>query len=306
MWLIETVDSQPLTRQQISYKWERSSLNDNGKPLSKKTFYNHVDAVEEIFNLRIRCRNKRKGSTYYIENGEDVDDSSNLTRWMIDTISVSNRVSESRELCGRILYEEIPSGQEFLLTIIEAMKENKALTMTYEGFSGKPATTFPVEPYLVKVFRRRWYLVAKSRELDKLRMYALDRIRDIDILDGGMFEMPEDFSAEAYFSEYFGVIHDESYSTETVRIKVNGLQYRYLETLPLHRSQKEVEKGDGYTIFEYRLKPTYDFIQEIFSRTEDSEVLSPGWLREEIAGKVERMARLYNPLSPVPGDFMQS
>ena len=48
-----------------------------------------------------------------------------------------------------------------------------------------------------------------------------------------------------------------------------------------------------YSIFELRLCPEFDFQQEILSKTPEIEVLSPEWLREEIAGKIKILWEKY-------------
>jgi hypothetical protein len=67
----------------------------------------------------------------------------------------------------------------------------------------------------------------------------------------------------------------------------------YLRTLPLHHTQKDVERHKDYSIFEVKLSPSYDFIQEILSKTEEVEILSPEWFREEVASYVRNLYNMY-------------
>ena len=76
---------------------------------------------------------------------------------------------------------------------------------------------------------------------------------------------------------------------ETVKLKVSAGQANYLRSLPLHHSQQEIQTTDEYSIFELRIRPTFDFYQEILHNGEDMEVLEPLWLRKEIARKIEKM-----------------
>jgi predicted DNA-binding transcriptional regulator YafY len=63
--------------------------------------------------------------------------------------------------------------------------------------------------------------------------------------------------------------------------------------LQIHKTQDEIERNEEYSIFEYFLRPTFDFQQEILWNGEDMEVLEPLWLREEIAEKIKRMWNKY-------------
>lgn len=105
--------------------------------------------------------------------------------------------------------------------------------------------------------------------------------------------MPNDWSAEEYFEGCYGVIRDHDYDKELVKLKVTAGQANYIRGLRLHESQKEVERNDEYSIFTLFIRPAFDFIQELFWQGEDVEVLEPQWLREEIAGKINRMWNKY-------------
>ena len=124
-------------------------------------------------------------------------------------------------------------------------------------------------------------------------IYALDRISNIQKLDGETFNIPEDFDAESFFYNYYGIIVNSDSKLETVKLKVSADQANYLRSLPLHDTQKEIERNDEYSIFSLRICPQFDFYQEILSNGEDIEVLEPAWLRETIAGIVKRMWNKY-------------
>lgn len=94
---------------------------------------------------------------------------------------------------------------------------------------------------------------------------------------------------QVYFSGCFGVIHDRDCDVGTVRLKASSAQANYLRDLPLHPSQKEMERNDDYSVFELRVRPTCDFQQEILWHGNTVEVLEPLWLRKEMAGIIERM-----------------
>ena len=57
LWLIDTLKRNgEMTFEEISDKWESSSINDNGTVLTKRTFYNHCQAVARHFGIDIECR----------------------------------------------------------------------------------------------------------------------------------------------------------------------------------------------------------------------------------------------------------
>jgi predicted DNA-binding transcriptional regulator YafY len=195
-----------------------------------------------------------------------------MRKWLIHTFSVNNILHESQDLKNRILFENVPSGQQHLTTIVDAMRDGVALSMTYQSFGKSEPSTFEVEPYCVKLFEQRWYMLGMS---DKLRIYALDRIKALEPTER-KFKLPKSFDAEKLFADHYGIIiSDEDFEVEPVALKVNSWQSKYLRTLPLHHSQVEVERNEEYSIFEYRLCPSFDFRQKLLSMGATVEVLAP-------------------------------
>ena len=65
---------------------------------------------------------------------------------MLDTYSTANTLSQSTQLKDRILVEEIPSNRNFLTNIIEAMKNNHVVMLTYKSFIHGKKHSFSAEP----------------------------------------------------------------------------------------------------------------------------------------------------------------
>lgn len=68
---------------------------------------------------------------------------------------------------------------------------------------------------------------------------------------------------------------------------------KYLKAQPLHHTQNIIEETPEYTLFEYRIIPTFDFVQEIFLHAEQLEVIEPKSLRQHIQKKSDSLAGLY-------------
>ena len=164
--------------------------------------------------------------------------------------------------------------------------------MIYQSFERDALTQHELMPYAIKLFRLRWYVIGKVKDKDGIRIYAMDRIKHIEQTDG-KFKYPKQFNVHEYYRDSFGIIIDDTKKCELIRIKVMNHQADYFRSLPLHPTQKEVETTAEYSIFEYRLKPTYDFEQEILSHREDVEVLEPASLRKVIKESIMKMAKLY-------------
>lgn len=290
IWLIDLIYSAGyITREEIDRRWSRASLNfDHESMIPERTFHRYKDAIQEMFQIDIRY-NKSRG--YYIENTEDIQ-RDELRQWLIGTFAVENLIGESSELRRRILLEDIPSGQRHLTPIIEAMRDGVKIRIMYQSFHSAEPSTFILAPYCVRVFRQRWYVLGTSEKGKELRLYGLDRILNTE-RTATPFAPLKDFDAEAFFANGYGVTVDER-KPEIVRISVDAYQANYLRSLPIHPSQEETERNNDYSVFQFFIVPTYEFIKELLSYGGTLEVLSPKWLRKEIRQEARTMNEIYN------------
>lgn len=276
VWLVETIwQAGKITLDELSRRWERSKLN-NGSPMPRSTFNRHRSAVQDIFGIDIEC-DRSNGNVYYIANADSL---SSVMNWMVSSLAVNNMITESRSIQKRILLEPVPFAGETLQTLIEAMKENHRVELTYQGY-GKPERDYIIEPYCIRLFKQRWYLLGHFD--DKFRLFSFDRIVSVKVSDL-QFKMPKDFDCESYFDEYFGMMTDSRVKPERVIIRAHGQERYYLRDLPLHHTQHEIGSTKDTVDFELYVRPTTDFLAAIFSRVGMVEIISPKHLKEELLG----------------------
>ena len=274
-----------MTFEELNQKWIEDQVTD-GNPLQRSTFNRHRDAILNIVGLIIEC--DQAGYKYYIANPEVLEDDS-IERWLFSTLTVSTILSDSVAVKDRIILENVPAGEYYLPVLIQAMKLNRKIVMGYQRFDGEPYEK-TVEPYSLRLCKQRWYLLVFTGH--HIATYALDRMLSVEMTDE-TFEMPEDFSAEAYFAEYYGVLTDETPMAHVV-VRAYGRTSNYLRTLPLQPSQREVASTEDYTDFCFDIRPTADFIGELLSYDVGLEVLQPADLRERIRRLLEQSLKHYS------------
>lgn len=289
IWLIDTIFSAGyISREELDRRWCRSLLSEGEMCIPPRTFHRWRLAIEELFGISIAF-SRTEG--YYIENRDDLERSS-MRQWLINTFAVNNLINEGEYLRKNICFEEMPSGNRFLTTILESIRDRLALRVIHKGFGKVTATTFLLKPYGLKIFKRRWYVLAESDYSDhRLLVYALDRFESMERTER-VYEIPEGFDVVNYFSNHYGVTC-LSGKPELVRLKVMASQVKYFRTLPLHASQREVETTDEYSVFTFYIVPTYELRQEILSYGSQVEVLVPATLRKQIAEEARKMNNLY-------------
>lgn len=279
VWLIDTIRSHGrITYNEINELWQQSGLG-YGEELPWRTFMHHKKAIMEIFDINIEC-DKKDGYKYYLEDAEALG-SDRLRTWLIDSYATLNQVQADKRLEGRIQFEEIPSGNRFLTRILEAMRRNSVLWITHQGFGRDHASSFKVEPYFVKVYNRRWYLIGRTPTYDQVRIYALDRMQELEILDE-TFSMPKDFDIHQFFEGCVGIIADKSTDIEEVVIRAYGPARNYLSTLPIHNSQQEIACDEETTTYQYHVRPNFEFLQALLGQADQIEVLKPEGVKEQM------------------------
>lgn len=296
IWLVDLIRNHPyITFKEISERWEDCGLGD-GKALPWKTFMNHKEAVQTIFDIIISCDSK-KHYGYYIE-GADLLEGDNFRSWLIDSYATLNQLQADRKLQRRVSFEKIPSGNRFLQPLLQAMRKSVVVEIKHQGFGKSHASTFQVEPYHLKVYNRRWYLIGWSVYSEEMRTYALDRIVQVTLTDS-TFKVPETFCIDDYFEGCVGIITDSDYAIEQVVFKAYRWARNYLTTLPLHETQQIIASDEEATTFEVRVRPTFDFLQLLLQQADQIEVLEPQWVKDEICQLAENIVAYYKKGDPV-------
>ena len=301
VWLVDILlRYKRLTFEEINKLWQESGLG-YGEELPLRTFHNHQKAIKDIFDVYIDC-DRKDGYRYYLDEPERLE-GNNLRSWLISSYATLNQIQVDKKLEERIIFENIPSGQTWLTPIAEAMRNNHVLSITHQGFEKTEPSTFEIEPYCLKVVKRRWYVVARSpyysaqnkkekiKQNDIFLVYALDRISAIQDT-GKTFKLKKDFDVNRYFEGCCGVITSDEPIRRIVLLAYGG-SADYLRTLPLHESQREIEGDDESTLFEYHLKPTFDFYQLVLAQGDQVEVLEPKSVREKMRNFVKNMLDYY-------------
>ncbi len=289
IWIIDTIKRYGrISRKELNEKWSKSSFS-NGETLPRRTFYNYRNAIEQLFNINIECDTST--FEYYIaEENDNYNESA--TDWLLNSAAISNVLNESRDISDRIYLENVPSAREFLSPIIGAIKDNHPIKFTYRPFSRVYETpNIILEPYFLKIFRQRWYVTGRNVKDDKIKTYALDRITKIEI-SPDTYSVPDDFNADDFLKYTFGIVFSHG-DVKNVTIKADSQQAKYLRALPLHHTQQEAIH-DNYSLFQYKLRITSDFIQELLSLGASITVLEPRELRAMMIDNLQKTLNNYN------------
>ena len=291
MWLVDLLHAHDaLSKEEIDRYWSRSSLNEQGESrIPKRTFQRMKNDIGSLFGIYIECLRSR-GNKYALENADDIKQG-NVQQWLINGFSISNVLMDSRQIKDRIVLEPIPSGNRFLTLTIDAIQRNKTLHVQYQSFKMPEPREFEIAPYCLRCFKQRWYILGTRDGVKEPHFFSLDRVLSLELTDNS-FKLPKNFDAEAFFHNYYGIMQGDT-KAESVQLRVTPFRANYLHSLPLHHSQKEIERTDEYSVFEYWIAPTADFIQELRSFLPEITVLRPQWLRNKFIEEAKQVLNSY-------------
>ena len=297
LWMADLIYKSPgITLEEIQYAWLRSPINPYRQPLPERTFFDHKKAIEGLLEVDIVC-DRSTGGRYRFEH-DPKDHSFNTILYLLDAFSSGLSLHDAEGLKGRIIFDDVPSAGKFLTVILDAICYSYKLKITYQSFNEKKPHTELISPYCLRQYERRWYLLCDNPLKEpRLRIYSLDRMQECRELYGVKFELPIDFSGEAFFSSLLGVSFTDR-PPQLIRIKSTPQQAKYLKSLPLHSSQMIEEETEAYTIFSYYLRPTFDLKIKLLSLGHRAEILSPADLREEVIGELRQALDSYETHNP--------
>ena len=190
-------------------------------------------------------------------------------------------------------FEESDSilGRAFFTGLFHAIIDKKPISLTYQAF-GKKARTHLLYPYFLKQFKQRWYLIAKnSHHLDSISAYALDRMITFH---QSLFDpyVPIDVDVHEYFNDVVGIARMDG-EPQTIKFHVDKHELPYLQTRPIHHSQKIVGRDKTGVFMTIHVIPNTELLMELMSYGDGIIVKTKCKLRSNIMRKLGSARKKY-------------
>ena len=286
-WLIATIyqaGNEGITIKELSNKWQQNSTLSGGENYARRTFNNHREEIYDIFGITIDC--DRRTNRYYIPDYDIEKDAQHFKKWLLDCAVLNNLFNESSDFKSKIIFENESGHNRWLAYLAHAIEEQTKIHIEYSRLESSDTLWVKyAEPLALKQFQQRWHLLCRRAD-QKLILYELDKIQAIK-LTKAHFQQPEDFDAQQYFENHYGVLISDEIAPQKILLKVTEEQAFHLRNRPLHHSQKEGEQKNGFVLFEYFLAPTSDFLHALLAQGATIEVLKPSELRQAISETAE-------------------
>ena len=256
-------------------------LRENDESLnlgfSKRTFQRDIKEIRRTFGIDIHFSTKEKG--YFIAQSEN--DNKNFER-MIEAFDMFNSLNMAKHLQPFIhLEKRRPQGTENLYGLLHAIKNRLRIRFSYRKFWEDEITHRIAEPYALKEFKGRWYILAKDLKDQRVKSFALDRLTSLDITKQ-KFQFPKDYDVEESYRYCFGIISPEDEKPQEIILSFEPVQGKYIKTLPLHQPQEVIIDNDNELRIKLKLYITHDFLMELLSFGENVQVIQPKALANQV------------------------
>ena len=255
---------------------------------SLRTLQRDIREIRNLFGVDIEYSTSGKG--YFISQNES--ENMNFQR-MIEAFDLFNSLNIAQDMSAFIhLEKRKPQGTENLYGLLHAIKNKLAIKFSYLKFWEDKVSQRLVEPYGLKEFKNRWYVLAKDSKDGGVKSFALDRLSDLEFTNS-TFEIPYDYNLEESYRYCFGIISPDDEHPQEIVLSFNPFQGKYIKTLPLHETQQVLIDNENELQVKLYLCITYDLVMELLSYGDNMMVLQPNSLADEIKSAHQKAFKLY-------------
>lgn len=255
---------------------------------SKRTLQRDIKEIRNVFGINIEYSKTHKG--YFIDQNES--ENMNFQR-MIEAIDLLNTLNIAQDLQPFVhLEKRKPQGTDNMYGLLHAIKNRFRVKYTYQKFWEEELSSRLADPYALKEFKNRWYLMAKDHKDNAIKSFALDRISDLEITNQN-YQYPNNYNIEQNYRYCFGIISPDYGEPQDIVLLFDPIQGKYVKSLPLHETQEILVDNDEEVKIKLRLFITYDLLIELLSFGSNMKVIKPKFLADKIKQAHEDAYRQY-------------
>lgn len=267
----------------------QSEIEGYNYTISQRSFQRDIVEIRSLYQIDIQC-DAVTGLYSIATQGELFNNNSQL----LDSFNLYNALSLTSNYSEYIQFDSrIPKGTEHVLELLNAIKNELVVEMLYLKFYESDAESVLFKPYLIKQFKGRWYVIGVKVENNGIRTYALDRLIKTNTTKQ-KFVADKELNIVHYFKNCFGIISPKnSEQPECIVFRFEREHANYINTLPLHSSQKILSSTTTHVTFQIEVHITYDLIMEFLSYGEEIVIISPQSLINQLVNTAKEVLKKY-------------
>ncbi|MDD3876365.1 MAG: WYL domain-containing protein [Bacteroidales bacterium] len=271
----------------------KDHLHENDFKISDRTLQRDIEAIRVEFGVDIQYN--RAENYYFIESENDVN-SDNFFRFLgiVNTAEfLTESIKDSKDTLKYIMFESQGNmkGVEFLKPLLMAIKSKKKVSFIHESFVRDEERKHNIEPYLLKEYQNRWYLIGMYSDTRKFRTFGIDRIRELEVSETS-FEGNPNKNPTDLFYHTIGLTYSYN-KVEDVILSFTHFQGKYIKSLPMHETQEILIDNDEELRIRLKIIPNYELEQKILMLGDTVTVIEPKELVDNIKNSLKNTLKNY-------------
>lgn len=277
----------PTLQEIISY------LSDNENEISVSTFKRDISHLSIDFGIDISYNSVKRGYFLDKENSINSETFARMMHLLQTSEILQETIKDNRKNLNYLSFDNASNfkGINLLPPILESIKNNTVIQFSHQNFSQNTFKLYTLNPYGLKEYANRWYVIGEINNTKEIRTFGLDRINDLEILPQKFKPNPKQNPIQE-FDSIVGLIYS-THPLQKVVLSFTPLQGNYLKTLAIHPSQKIIVDDQEQLKIELMIKPNIEFIQKILSFGNSVTVIEPSWLVEEVKQELKNAIKNY-------------
>lgn len=267
---------------------------------SRRTIQRDLEDIRIRFGLNIVFNKQHRIYNLVEDQKQGIDAIYDFIDRATVSESISKRLFDGKKAINQQyiitdspLFDQSNSGIHHFDPLLFACIEKQVVGLTYRPkYQRDNLKSYTVYPLALKEFRHRWYLLCQESDTLKFYTLALDRIEDAE-LTGKKLPKKGLINPEKIYESVYGITNPDLQEPVFISIRTTKSYSEYMKSIPWHSSQKIVAELGNHTVFEFYLKPNFEFTQLILMQGSDVCVLEPSFLRKSIQDTIKSMAENY-------------
>jgi len=289
-----TLEIEKIKRGQFpSFQEIKNYLFEHGFEIGDRTIQRDIEQIRFEFGIEIKYHRNKNG--YYIdyENSLNIESFFRFLEIVNTADLLTESLLESKDSLKHISFDLGGGlkGIENLKLLLKAIKDHRKISFTHFNFHTEKSRKFILNPYLLKEYQNRWYVVGIIHGGNELMTFGIERIENL-VIEPETFTPDKKLDALEMFNDTIGVVHNAN-TVQTIVLSFTPTQKYYVITLPLHSSQQVLIDNKNEYRVSLKVVPNYELIQQILKHGETVKVLEPQWLVEEVKGVLSRTLGKY-------------
>lgn len=266
---------------------------DSGIKVSDRQLKRDIESLRAEFGLDIQYSAYQRG--YFIENEEQTFPYFlKLLEFSQNMDLLTSYLKEGSNISEIIEFEDYNSfkGLQYIRDIAFSIKQGAEINLKYKRFDGETEKEYCFQPYLLREYLNRWYVIGLLSDTSEIRTFGLDRIVELHNL-GKKFKKDKKRDIASLFRNVIGINASVQDKPEEIELVCNSFQGNLLKTLPLHTSQKVISETTNEIILTYKMVVNFELKQRLLMMSTQAKVVKPISLKNEMDEMLAEAQNLY-------------